>query len=156
MVAGRSSRQRTTTWAVITHRTPAATAAANGARSRARYVASSTSIDRQRDVGVDPGGAVAREVLGAGGHTAGLQPTHERRAVPRHQLGVGAERPLADHPVVGLGAHVDDRRQHHVDAEVAGAGTEARGDPGGGAGVVERAQRGVPGPRRARCRRRGG
>jgi hypothetical protein len=101
---------------------------------------------RQRDVGVDPGGAVSREVLGAGGHPAGLQSTDERRAVPRHQLGVGAERPLADHSVVWLGAHVDHGRQHHVDAEVAGAGPEAGGDPGGRVGVVERAQRRVPGP----------
>ncbi len=43
-VAGCSSRQETTTWAVITQRTPAATASAKGARSRARQVGSSTSM----------------------------------------------------------------------------------------------------------------
>ena len=99
---------------------------------------------------VDAGAAVAREVLGAGGHARRLQPGDRGGGVPRHEAGVGAERPGADDRVVGGGVDVDRRRQVQIDAEGGQVGAERAVDGSGQGEVVDRAQRGVARVRAAR------
>ena len=156
IVAGWSSRLRTTTWAVITQSTP------RGDRRRERRevpgpVGGLVDVELgQGEVGVGTGGAVARVVLGAGHHSPGVQAAHEGHGVATHEHRVGAEGALADHRVVGLGVHVDDRPEHDVDAERPGRGRRCRGPPP----RWSPRRRGRPAPRgRARVsrwRRRGG
>ena len=65
--------------------------------------------DRQVVVRVDGRVAVAREVLRARGDTAVLQAPDHGRAKPADEVGVVAERAVADHRVLRVGVDVDAR-----------------------------------------------
>jgi hypothetical protein len=130
---------------------PAATAARNGTSSHSCSWAAAPD-DRQVVVGVDGGVAVAREVLGAGGHAGGLQTADERGAVPRDELGVGAERAHPDDRVVGVGVDVRVRRVVQGDAGVGQVRAEVVGDLLGQRRVVDGAEGQVSGARAAELR----
>ena len=89
------------------------------------------------------GAAVPGEVLGAGGHARALQAGHCRGGVPRHQRGVRAERPGADHRAVRRAEHVGARREVDVDPERGQVGADRPVDRLGQRDVVHRAERGV-------------
>ena len=104
-----SSSSGTRTWPVMTAATPASTACRNGRQldvlePRARVV-----DHGQVQVRVDVGVAVAGEVLGAGGDAAALQAVDHGGAEPAHELGVVAERAVADDGVLRVRVHVHHR-----------------------------------------------
>ena len=144
-VAGRSgSRAGTSRCPVITACTPAATAARKGTSSPA------SSRARRRDpgqvvVGVDPGVAVAGEVLGAGGHPGGLEAADPGGGVPGHQLRVGAEGAHPDHRVGRVDVDVGVRGVVEGDAAVGEFAAEVAGHLLGEGGVVDRTEGEVAG-----------
>ena len=127
--------------------TPAAIAARKGASSTSRSSSRVAEIDRQPEVGVDHGGAVAREVLGAGCDPTLLQASHEGGDVARDEQRIGPERAHADDGIERVGVDVGDRREVVRDPD----GTELVGerprDPRREPDVVDRAEREVSGHR---------
>jgi hypothetical protein len=101
--------------------------------------------DRQREVGVGRGVAVAGEVLRARGHARRLEAAHPRGGVPRGELGVGAEAADADDRVVGIGVHVDVGREGHGAAGLGERLADRTGDPLGQVGVVDAPSSALPG-----------
>ena len=71
---------------------------------------------RQAHVRVDGRATVAGEVLGHGHDAAALHALDVGRAETRHQRRVGAVGAIADDRVVGVGEHVEHRREVHVEA----------------------------------------
>ena len=89
---------------------------------------------------VQPGAAVAREVLGARGHPGRLQAGDGGGGVPGDESGVRAEGSGADDRVVGGGVDVHRRSEIDIDAELAQVGPEGRVDGLGQPHVVDRAE----------------
>ncbi len=118
--------------------TPAAIAARNGARP----ASTSPTSDRQLEVRVLLGRAVAGEVLRAGGDAPACVPAHERRDVPRDERGVGAERARPDHGVRRARSRRRPARGR-VDADGGELGRDRRGDRLGQRDVVDDAERGA-------------
>src|SRR4029079_1333711 len=94
---------------------------------------------------VDAGVAVAREVLGAGGHAGGLEALDVGGGVPGGEVGVGPEGPYADHRVVRVGVDVGGRGPVEVDPALGEAAAQLSGDVPGQAGVVDGAEGQVAG-----------
>src|SRR5690606_25234142 len=95
-------------------------------------------------VRVDAGGAVAGEVLDAGGHSGRLQPFDRGHGVPGDQRRFVAERAGADDRVVRLGVDVGVRRHVQVDAAPGQLRADRPVDLMGQLDVVHGAERRVP------------
>ena len=105
-------------------------------------VASSSSTTGRARCESTAGGAVPREVLGAGGEPGwpAARARTPRRAATTSAGSAPNER-IADDRVVRVGVDVDDRRERPGRRPRRGPGAPiARGDPLGGVGVVERAR----------------
>src|SRR5690606_18653438 len=100
---------------------------------------------RHGQVRVDDGGAVAREVLGAGGDSGVLQPGDGGGGVPGDRVRVASERAGADHGVVVLDVDVHRGCEVDGDADLGEFGADGLVDRGGQLRVVDGAERGVAG-----------
>ena len=79
--------------------------------------------DRQPEVGIHVGVAVAREMLDRGEHAARLQPFDVRGGERADPLRILAERPDVDDRIAGVVVDVDDRREVDVHADSPGFGS---------------------------------
>ena len=132
-------------WAVMIAETPASIAARNGSSASGRSV-----VDRrQLEVRVLQRVAVPREVLGARGDAAGLEPRDESGHMARDELRVRAERANADDRVVRGRVHVRDRCEVEVDARAGQVGGHRAGHGPRQLDVVDDPERPVSGIRAA-------
>ncbi len=145
-VAGYSgSRAGTRMWALITARLPAAMAALARDQVAFRQHRGVHVDERHGVVRVDARVAVAREVLGAGGHARRLHAGDVGGGVPGDQVGAGAEGAHADDRVVGVGVDVGGRGPVEVDAAGGEPAAQFRGHLPGEPDVVHRTEGEVAG-----------
>ena len=96
---------------------------------------------RRAEVGVGARVAMAREVLGAGRHPAGVEAVERGDDVPGDELRRRAERAHADHRVARIGVDVGDRGEREIDAQLGEALTEAGARRRRQVGVVDEPER---------------